>query len=303
MPLPLANPPTQSRVTGRLANRTIPLPILDAPAPLRLWHLASLDAPTVAVVWSLGFARAANVSLPVWVPILLGLGTWAVYIGDRLLDARSALHSGNLSHLRERHYFHWTHRRALAPLALGAATASVAIILSLMPAALQERNSVLGVAALVYFSWVHVSRKSKSLLSRILSKELLVGLLFTAGCAFPALSRLGILALPATQFWPLLITIAFFALLAWVNCCAIDRWEAGVKSSIAVSALSLGVTGLILAIVLSPYMTAGESTLLVQGSASALLLALLDRFRGHMLPVMLRASADLVLLLPLLLLA
>ena len=34
---------------------------LDAPNPLRLWHLLSLDAPTVAAAWSLGFAKAAGV--------------------------------------------------------------------------------------------------------------------------------------------------------------------------------------------------------------------------------------------------
>lgn len=65
--------------------------IFDAWAPVKLWHLSSLDAPTVAVVWSLGFGWAAGVRLPFWVPVLIALGTWAVYIGDRLLDARSAL--------------------------------------------------------------------------------------------------------------------------------------------------------------------------------------------------------------------
>jgi len=55
-----------------------------APVPLRLWHLASLDAPTVAVVWTLGFAWAASVRLPPWIPVLLALATWAVYVADRL---------------------------------------------------------------------------------------------------------------------------------------------------------------------------------------------------------------------------
>jgi hypothetical protein len=49
---------------------------LEAPNLLRLWHLSSLDAPTVAAVWSLGFAKAAGVRLPEWGPVLLILVTW-----------------------------------------------------------------------------------------------------------------------------------------------------------------------------------------------------------------------------------
>ena len=84
---------------------------LDAPRPLRLWHLLSLDAPTVAVLWSLGFAKVAGVRLPGWVPVLLALMTWCVYISDRLLDARSAVHERQIRRLRQRHRFHWQYRR------------------------------------------------------------------------------------------------------------------------------------------------------------------------------------------------
>jgi hypothetical protein len=92
MPVPLA---TLSTAQARLAsNAQTALAQLDAPVLLRLWHLMSLDAPTVAVIWSLSFAWAAGVHLPRWIPVLLALGTWAVYVGDRLLDTRSALRSG-----------------------------------------------------------------------------------------------------------------------------------------------------------------------------------------------------------------
>lgn len=103
------NPLTLSQPMGR---------ILDAPAPVRLWHLLSLDAPTVAAAWSLGFAKAAGVRLPAWVPLLLALVTWVVYIGDRLLDARTALRTEQVHQLRQRHLFHWQHRRGIFPLAL-----------------------------------------------------------------------------------------------------------------------------------------------------------------------------------------
>ncbi len=64
------------------------------PRALHLWHLASLDAPTVAVVWTLAFAWAAGVHLDRWVLVLLASGTWTVYVGDRLLDAHRAIRVG-----------------------------------------------------------------------------------------------------------------------------------------------------------------------------------------------------------------
>lgn len=271
----------------------------DAPQPLRLWHLASLDAPTVAVAWSLAFAWGAGVRLPLWVPLLLALGTWAVYIGDRLLDARTALRSGNVDRLRERHFFHWRHRRTLAPLALVAACASVAIIVGLMPAAVREHNSVLAVAALAYFSSVHSSRRTFAWACSIFSKELLVGALFTAGCAFPVLSRV---AAPRS-LGPLLAASIFFALLAWLNCSAIERWESDrISACISICGSLLALAGLSLAVFFSairPQVTA----LLITGSASALSLVMLDRLRGRLTPLALRAAADLVLLTPLFLLA
>ena len=83
MPVPLANPSAaQNRLAGSTQASRAPF---DAPAPLRLWHLTSLDAPTVAVVWSLSFAWVVGVHLPKWVPVLLAIGTWVAYVGDRLL--------------------------------------------------------------------------------------------------------------------------------------------------------------------------------------------------------------------------
>jgi hypothetical protein len=295
MASPLASSPTQC-VRSSARNHQ-----LEAPAPLRLWHLASLDAPSVAAAWSLGFAWALGVRLPFWVPVLLALGTWAVYIGDRLLDGRAALRSGNLHRLRERHFFHWRHRRILAPLAIVAAAIAAAIIFDLMPAGAREHNSVLGVAALAYFSGVHRSQTSSASTRPVISKEFLVGILFTAGCALPALSRLS----PATfgrPLWSILAACLFFAALAWMNCSAIERWEsAKPPGHIAIGSSMLALAGLALAILLYP-IRLQLTALLAAGSASAFLLAMLDRLRGRFTPLALRAAADLVLLTPFLLL-
>jgi hypothetical protein len=210
--------------------------MIALPAPLRFWHLASLDAPTVALAWSAAFAWAAHVRLPLWVPILLALTVWSVYIADRLLDARTALRCAEFHRLRERHYFHHRHRRVLLPLAIVAATAAACIVFTLMPPIARERNSILAAASLVYFTRVHSGRGlapllPKFLMPKIVPKEFLVGLLFAAGCALPALSRIPIhVSAGAAQhahslFYPLLIDAAIFALLAWLNCHAIDRWE------------------------------------------------------------------------------
>lgn len=275
---------------------------LDAPAAVRLWHLTSLDAPTVAVVWSLTFAWAAGVRLPAWIPVLLALASWAVYIGDRILDARAAFRTANLDTLRERHLFHHRHRRLLAPAALAAACAALCIVFTQMPSVARERNSVLAVAALAYFTGVHSSRKIPTFgLPPLLKKELLVGLLFTAACALPAFSR--VTAHGASTRGLLSAVALFFVLLAWLNCHAIDRWETPHRtqgSQIFTPACLLAAAALPLAAFLSsahPRFAA----LLIAGAASALLLALLDRSRSHLTPIALRAAADLALLTPLVL--
>lgn len=299
MPLPLANLPAQS---CDLLHQHSTSRQLDAPAPLRFWHLASLDAPTVAVAWSLAFAWAIGVRLPTWAPVLLALGTWAVYVGDRLLDARAAIGAGNLNRLCERHFFHWRHRRILAPLALLAAGTAAAIIFVLMPVVIRERDSVLGVAALAYFSGVHSQRRPTTLRSTFVSKELLVGLLFTAGCALPALSRFSAARGPSSHLWPFLALIIFFAALAWLNCHAIERWESPVTASrILTAACQLGLAGLSLALAFAA-VHSRLAVLFAAGAVSTLLLGFLDRMRSRLTPLALRAAADLVLLTPFILL-
>ena len=268
---------------------------LDAPSPLRLWHLSSLDAPTVAAVWSLGFAKATGVRLPEWVPVLLVFVTWCIYISDRLLDARSALRAGQIHRLRQRHHFHWQYRRIFFPLAAAAACISAWIVISFMPGGARERNALLALAGVTYFSSVHAHVKFRALLP----KELIVAVMFTAGCMLPTFGRMG--AVPTT----FVVVIAFFAGLAWLNCHAIERWESvgetpsGLQIHPAASLLALA--GLLGAIILFAAHSS-EAVLLGAGAASAVLLALLDGIRGRLTPLALRAAADLVLLAPLALL-
>lgn len=291
---------SERRSPAILKNRMSPL--VDGPAPLRLWHLASLDAPTVAVVWTLAFAWAAKVRLPLWVPVLLALVAWAVYIGDRLLDTDTALRLGASHRLRERHLFHWRHRRILLPVAAASACAAAWIVLTLMPAGVRQQDSVLGAAAIAYFSGVHSSRRVAlrlpHWLKSLFSKELLVGILFVAACALPTWNRV-----PASAGQ--LLLPAYFAALAWLNCHAIDRWESDAASprapGIVASSVLLDLAGLLLAVFLASSQPRAAA-LVICGAASALLLALLDGWSARLTPLALRAAADLVLLTPLALL-
>ena len=290
--LPLSNPTVlDSAIRAR--------PAVDAPGPIRLWHLSSLDAPTVAVVWSLAFAWAAGIRLPLWVPLMLALGTFAVYIGDRVLDARKALGTGNLDQMRERHYFHWKYRRVLLAIAVVAASLAAALIVSLMPLAVRRRDSILAAAALAYFTGVHCGGRNRPLSRFSPSKELLVGMLFTAGCALPALTRMSLDSNPSLVR-PFLAAVVQFAALAWLNCYAIETWESEGASRVSPWAGVIAATGLLTALCIGPD-GPRPALLLLAGTASALLLLVLDRVRRSFTPIALRAAADLVLLTPVLL--
>jgi hypothetical protein len=276
---------------GRLWNAT---------ALLHAWHLASLDAPTVAVVWALGFAWAARVRLPAWVLAVLALVVWTIYVSDRLLDARKGFHSGQTDRLRERHLFHWRLRRVFVPLAVLAAIAAAGLVLAFMPVVAEERDTVMAAAALVYLTRIHAGRGDSLqrgwLAGRVATKEFLVGVVFAAGCALPAWN-----CAPARGV-AIAIPTAFFAALAWLNCSAIERWESAKDGPlIAGIAAGLALAGAAIAVLIGGHLPR-PAALTLAGSVAALLLALLDRMRSRIAPLTLRAAADLVLLTPLALL-
>lgn len=299
MPFPLAHPATE-RPPAAVSSHPTARGRVDAPGALRLWHVLSLDAPTVAVVWSLAFARVIGIHLPVWVPILLALGTWSVYVGDRLLDAHKALLRDQLELLRERHFFHWRNRRWLLPCAGFAALMAAGLIVTRVPVSTRQEGAVVGCAALAYFSSVHLPRLRLRPLSGVFSKEFVVGILFTAGCALPSISRLS-QADGDVSVWALAVVIGFFAALAWLNCSAIDCWESMRRVSIAGMGGLLGSAGLTAALLMGFAHLRGAA-LLLAGALSACLLAYLDHRRSRLTLLALRATADLVLLTPLILL-
>jgi hypothetical protein len=231
--------------------------------------------------------------------LLFALTVWPVYVGDRLLDARAGLRNADSDRLQERHYFHWRHRRILLPLAVAAACCAAFLILFFMAPVARERDSLLAAASLAYFAGVHSGRRANPFLSPLLTKELLVGVLFTLGCALPTLP-----ALLSSAPWPAAGAMVFFALLAWLNCSAIDSWESQVRrepkrragSPLSAGCVLAGLGGMLALGCFAAHPRA--ATLLLAGAVSAVLLALLDAGRNRLRPVALRAFADVALLTP-----
>ena len=273
---------------------------LDAPAPLRLWHLTSLDAPTVAVVWTFAFAWAVHIALPLWLPIVVGLSAWSLYIADRLMDARQTqnavcAHPQTAQSLRTRHHFHWRYRRILLPVALAAAIAALALVLRFMPIPARERDSVLAVAALAYFGSVHLPKQPRKF---SIPKEFLVAVLFTLACATPAWTRLH------AHRITLLAPVLCFMALAWLNCLAIEAWESGMapqRTTIRRLGLLLAASTLLAAIIAAASHQLRIAALLAAAALSATLLAFLDHRSSRLRPLALRIAADLALLTPILL--
>src|SRR5580704_686089 len=73
--------------------------------PFTLWHLLSLDAPTVAALWTWFIASANHLHLPAVSIVAMFLAVWMLYATDRLLDARH-ISASNSCDLEARHYFH-----------------------------------------------------------------------------------------------------------------------------------------------------------------------------------------------------
>jgi hypothetical protein len=270
-----------------------------------LWHLLSLDAPTVAALWTIFFARSLRVPLPWMIPLVLAAGVWVLYVLDRILDTMRATASPlQANTLRERHYFHARHRKALL---LG-----VAIVL---PAALwagahyslfrvQRDMLLLGCFVSAYVIVVHgVGVQAQ----RRLPKELAVGGIFAAATAIPTAARL------TTSLVPALTSTLLFAALCWLNCVSIHRWEsrgqpentllhehgstrwAGRHLTFLATLLALTAFALLL-----PAALAAIHAIALACGLSALLLLALELTHRRFSALTLRIAADAALLTPLL---
>jgi hypothetical protein len=256
------------------------------------WHLLSLDAPTVAALWSVFFVRAMHLHLSLLQALLLPLGTWLLYVTDRILDGLRQPHAALL---RERHHFHARHRIAFVAAALFLAVLLAWSVLTYMrPEALRD-DSYLGIFALLYLVVVHRGASR-------LPKELAVAILFAAATAVPAWSRLNAGGNAGKE--QLAPAIIFFALLCWINCVGIEKWEGGtLHATTRWASLHLRpivtVTALcsLAAALFAP--SPGLAAVYLAAMVSSGLLFALDARSDRLSPLHLRIAADAALLTPL----
>lgn len=278
--------PTQPALKARRITR-----------PLTLWHLLSLDAPTVAALWTWFIARASHVRLPWAATAAMAVAVWMLYAADRLLDAQSSQQDT----LEARHLFHHRHRSAFLA-GIFAASITLALLLPRLDAQSIHLYLILGGLVFGYFILIHAARGAHRM-----PKEIAVGICFAAATFIPTVARRPDLRLS------LIAPALLFAALCSLNCLFIYAWEhPAIHPALSVNHPPHAATRLALR-----HLRPMTASLVFIGTAlavfehhipwpiplccavSAALLLVLDRSREFMQPTTLRAAADFVLLTPL----
>jgi len=284
-----------------------------AASPLARWHLLSLDAPTVAALWTWFIARCCHVRLPLTAPAAMALAVWILYALDRLLDARlldarglDAPHARLTSGLEARHLFHHRHRRAFA-IGIALAAAALACLLPTLDPTAIRLYLIEGALLVAWFVLLHVilqaTHSARRRPARHLPKEIAVGLFFSAAVFIPTVARqpgLRAALLPAA---------ILFAALCSLNCLFIYAWEhEGLDASLAHATTrlalarlpALAVAEVIATTALALFKPGAAKPVLAACALAAALLLILHRNRRRLSRNHLRAAADLALLTPLL---
>jgi len=243
-----------------------------------LWpNLLSLDAPIVALLWQILFARCFHARVDLLPSVLLVLAVWLIYAADRTIDAWTG------SSARPRHEFYRRYWRALLPLWILALAAGSALAWTRLTPELLYSGLALGAAVALYFALLHLGIFQKT-------KEGAVAVLFALGATLSA--------------WPNVHTpadiaaIVLFSCLCWINCVAIEHWESSGEPKWPIAAAAGGVTvAAVLLVLFSSRPILGGAV-----DASALCFVLLDCARRHFSSDALRVLADVALLSPLFLL-
>jgi hypothetical protein len=275
--------------------------------PLALWHLLSLDAPSVAALWTWFIAHSLGLALPWQAIAAMFTAVWMIYAADRLLDAR-LLDARQLDielssrDLEERHRFHHRHRSRFLSIIVLASLALAALLLNIHHRAL-ELYMLLATLLGTWLLLIHARPQPHSG-ARRLPKELAVGLFFPAAIFIPTVARV-----PQLQL-QLLPIAALFAAACTLNCLFLYAWEHPPQPHSQPNAhwttlwairhlpqLSLGLLALCVAVILR---TPIAVTPAIACAISIALLLLLHLQRRRITPLHLRATADLVLLSPLL---
>ena len=265
----------------------------DANGVLALWHLLSLDAPTVAALWTWFIARSCHIHLPGVATLAMAVAVWTLYAADRLLDAQLA----SREELEARHFFHGQHRFAFLA-GIAAASVLLATLLPQLPQEAIRLYLILGGFVFGYFVIIHATEGA-----RRLPKEIAVGVCFAAAVFIPTVSR------DPDLRTALLPSALLFASLCSLNCLFIYAWEhpspvGPIPHPITrfamkhLSALSLLICTLAIVFAGSGIREQRLFCFAIAISVACLLFLHRNRARGG--PLMLRSTADLALLTPIL---
>ena len=280
--------------------------------PLARWHLLSLDAPTVAALWTWFIAASNQIHLPLASALAMALAVWTLYAADRLMDARlmdaRALDTQPhlFADLEPRHYFHHRHRTAFLTGILLVSIA-LALLLPRLEASAIRLYLILGAFVFGYFVLIHVTRSAAAQhIAHRLPKEIAVGICFAAATFIPTVARHPELRLALVP--PALL----FGTLCSLNCLYIYAWEHPHHhrdihihpiTRLALQHLSLLTTLLAASgAALALFDRQSPWPISCAIAIAAILLLLLHHRRLTLDPVTLRAAADLALTTPILLL-
>jgi hypothetical protein len=283
-------------------------------SPVALWHLLSLDAPTVAVLWTWFIARANHIYLPTSSILAMAVAVWMLYAADRIMDARlidaSPLDTRfpHEEDLEARHYFHHQHRTAFLAGILLASFALAVLLPRLEPAAL-HLYLILGGLLAGYFILIHaVPPAPAKKAAHRLPKEIAVGIFFASAIFIPTIARrpdLRLTLLPAAILFAALCSLNCLFIYAWEHPHPNPRHPAHAATRLALRHLSLleiSIPMVTAALICLPKINQAPWSIPTACALSAALLLLLHHRHRDIAPITLRAAADLALLTPLLLL-
>lgn len=242
----------------------------------RFWmwpNLLSLDAPAVALVWQILFARCFQVPVDALASLLLVLTVWLIYAADHTLDAWKGRSTA------PRHEFHRRHWRLLFPIWMTVLVLTAWLAVVRLSAGVFWRGGILLAGVGLHFAVVHAGR-------RRWPKEAAVAILFALGASLVAWGRV---RTPADG-----AAILLFSGLCWMNCIAIQKWESdGLDWSPCTAAMVLACGSGVLLYADRPILGGAEL-------ASAAAFVLLDRVRPKLSADAVRVLADVALLSPVL---
>jgi hypothetical protein len=256
----------------------------------------SIDAPAVAVLWQLLFARVAEVHLGWAPPAVLGLSVWLAYAADRWIEG-FRLDAGNIQ--TPRHQFYKDYRWAVAAIWVIALAADISIAFTRLDARAITAGFLLIAAVAMYLlshQLVHRNRAWRA------PKELCVAALLSAGAV--------VFVTETPQPGALMMPLALFALLCFTNCALISVWEREVDRAHGQTSLALGDSDherLIRQLPLMIAVLAAAAAIPGHGAArdaaivaaiSAMLLALVDRLEQRAGRQTARVLADIALMTP-----